>query len=159
MPYPSPQFDYALTSPAVGFAMPGAVINWLDQTNTTGSPGGTPVPACQGAPLPVQIIGGGGASGTVSQGAAGSAAWPVADNNSAAYQGVVALTPGSSTPATPARGLGFICTAAGTLTLALANGSSMAFPIAASPNLQTLGFAVTGVALSGGAAGTFWNLV
>ncbi len=102
---------------------------------------------------------GGGTSGTVAQGAAGNAAWPVADGNSAAWQGVVALTPGSATPATPGRGLCFYCTAAGTLTLTFANASTMAFPIAASSSLQTLDFAVTGVALSGGAAGSFWNLV
>lgn len=84
---------------------------------------------------------------------------PVSDGNSAAWQGVVALTPGSASPATPGRGLGFVCTAPGTLTMTLANGSTMAFPIAASAFLQTLGFAVTGVARSGGAAGAFWSLV
>ena len=142
--------------------MPGAVVNWLDQSNLSAGSGGTPVPACQGAPLPVQVVSGGAGgstTSTVAQGAAGTSAWPVADTNSAAFMGVVQLTPGSSTPATPARGLGFVCTAAGTLTITFANGSTMALPIAASPILQTLSFAVTTVALSNGAAGTFWNLV
>ena len=163
MTYPAsavPEYPTAPFGPGYALAyVPTVSLSWLDQSNLTAGPGGTLVPACPGAPLPVQIIGGGAGGGTVAQGAAGSAAWPVADGNSAAWQGAVQLTPGSGTPATPGRGLGFICTAAGTLTLTLANSSTMAFPIAASANLQTLGFAVTGVALSGGAAGSFWNLV
>ncbi len=121
-------------------------------------------------PCPQASGTGGSGGGAVTQGS-GSTSNPwtvqfpqgtnqsVADTNSAAYQGVVALTPGSATPATPARGLGFICTAAGTLTLTLANGSTLAVPIAASAAFQTLSFGVTGIALSGGAAGTFWNLI
>ena len=81
---------------------------------------------------------------------------PVSDGNSAVWQGVVPITPGTAT--TPLRGLVFYCTASGAMTMTLADGSSMTFPIAASTSLETLDFAVAQIALSGGAAGTFWGL-
>jgi hypothetical protein len=80
----------------------------------------------------------------------------VTDTNSAAFQGVTAITPG--TPVAAARSLGFICTSAGTITLTLADSSVIAFPIVVSASLQTVPFAVTNVVLSAGAAGSFWNL-
>ena len=101
------------------------------------------------------IQSGGGASGTVAQGAAGATAWPVADSNSVAVQGVVPITPGTAT--TPLRGIAFYCTAAGNITLTLADNSTMTFPIAASPILQTIGFAVGNIALGTGTAGMFWG--
>lgn len=80
-----------------------------------------------------------------------------ADANGAAYQGAVPIA--SGTPFTAGRGIGYVCTSAGTMTLTLANSSSIAVPIIASPGLQTLPFAATGLVLSGGAAGSFWNLI
>ena len=80
----------------------------------------------------------------------------IADSNSAAFQGVVALTPG--TAYTPLRSLGFVCTGAGNITLTLADGSTITLGIVASTTLQTLPFAVSQVALGSGTAGTFWNL-
>ncbi len=80
----------------------------------------------------------------------------VADTNSAAFQGVVAITPGTAVAA--ARSLGFVITTAGTVTLTLANGSTLtiALPVA---GFSTLPFAVTNITLGTGTAGSFWNLV
>ena len=49
------------------------------------------------------------------------------DSNSAAYQGVVAITPRTAT--TPLRGLGYICTTAGNINLTLADSSTITLPI------------------------------
>ncbi len=60
--------EYALPPPAPGYAsayVPSLLVTWLDQNNTAGGLGGTVVPACEGAPLPVQIVGG-SAGGTFS---------------------------------------------------------------------------------------------
>lgn len=114
---------------------------------------------CGIAGNPLVVSGGGspgGTASTVAQGAAGSAAWPVTDINSAAFQGVVAITPGTAT--TALRSLGFIVTTAGNVTLTLADSSTITLALAASPQFQTLPFAVTNVALGSGTAGTFWNL-
>ena len=187
MTYPTPEAAWPLPSmggAGLNFISPAMAV-WLDQTNAAGGANGTPVPACQGAPLPVQVIGGSSGStftdasvapdganaaqptsatqlgfwnGTGYVAAQTGAGLPVSDSANAAWQGVVQITPGGASVA-PGRGMAFYCTAAGTLTMTLANGSTMAFPIAASASLQTLGFAVTAVALSGGAAGTFWGLV
>lgn len=90
-----------------------------------------------GAPLPV--------SGTV------------ADSNSAPFLGVAPITPGVTVAAQ--RSLGFICTAAGTVTLTLADASTLTIPLAVSAGaFQMLPFAVTKIALSNGTAGSFWGL-
>lgn len=81
---------------------------------------------------------------------------PVVDSNSAAFQGVVAVTPG--TPTAALRSIGFVITTAGPVTLTLADGSTITLALSASPSLQTLPFAVTSVALGSGTAGQFWNL-
>ncbi len=128
--------------------------------NTTGTGQGF-AQVCPGSSVsnPLYVSGGGGSGGTastVAQGSAGAAAWPVTDINSAAFQGVVAITPGTAT--TALRSLGFIVTTAGNVTLTLADASTITLPLAASPQFQTLPFAVTNVALGSGTAGTFWNL-
>ena len=81
---------------------------------------------------------------------------PCSDSNSAAFQGVAQITPG--TPVTAARALGYLCTGVGNVTLTLADGSTITIPLVASTALQILPFAVTNVALGSGTAGTFWNL-
>ena len=109
------------------------------------------VPAQTGQPLPVAdpvIAAAQAGAGLKVQGT-------IADSNSAAYQGVVTISSGTAT--TPLRGLAFLCTAGGNITLTLADSSTMTFPIAASSNLQVLGFAVSNVALGTGTAGTFWG--
>lgn len=79
-----------------------------------------------------------------------------ADANGAAYQGVVAITSGVALAA--GRGFGFVCTAAGNVTLTLADGSTITLALAVSPGLQTLPFAVTEAVLGSGTAATMWNL-
>lgn len=97
----------------------------------------------------VQLVGPNGLLATAANPA------PMADQNGAAYQGVVVITPGTSTPAL--RSLGYICTAAGNITLTLADASTITVPIAVG-GFATLPFAVTNVALGSGTAGNFWNL-
>ena len=80
----------------------------------------------------------------------------VSDTQSAAFQGVVAMTAGTSY--TPQRSVGFVCTAAGPITLILADGSTITLGITASPAFQSLPFAVASYTLGAGTAGTFWNL-
>jgi len=76
---------------------------------------------------------------------------------SASYQGVVSITPGSLT--TPGRAIGYVCTAAGNITLDLVDGSSITLPIStAAGAFQVLPFAVSNLALGTGTAGQFWNL-
>ena len=79
------------------------------------------------------------------------------DPANSAFQGVIAITPGTVVAAT--RSIGFICTNAGNITLTLANGSTMTLPIAAAASLQTLPLAVTNITLGTGTAGTFWGLI
>lgn len=81
---------------------------------------------------------------------------PVTDAANAAFQGVVLLTPG--TAATALRSVGYVITAAGTVSFTLADGSSITLSLPASAQLQMLPFAVTEVVLGTGTAGTFWNL-
>lgn len=81
---------------------------------------------------------------------------PVTDSASAAFQGVIAITPG--TPVTAARSLGFVCSTGGTVTLTLADTSTITLTLTQSTSLQTLPLAVVNVAL-GSAAGQFWNMV
>ena len=99
-------------------------------------------------------------SGTVSVGnfpATQPVSGTIADSNSAAFQGVVAITPGTAT--TALRSLGFIITAAGNVTLTLADNSTLTIPLQTSGGaFQVLPFAVTNVALGSGTAGSFWNL-
>lgn len=80
----------------------------------------------------------------------------VTDTNSAAFQGVVAITPG--TAVAPQRSLGFVISSSGAVTLTLADASTITLTLPASTAFQTLPFAVTNVALGSGAAGSFWNL-
>jgi len=76
---------------------------------------------------------------------------------SAGYQGAIAITPGIAT--TPGRAIGFICTAAGSFTLTLADGSTITLPITTTAGaFQVLPFSVSSLALGTGTAGTFWNL-
>ena len=82
--------------------------------------------------------------------------FPVTDSSGGAFQGVVAIMPG--TPTTAQRSVGFICTSAGNVTLTLADGSTLTVAVAASSAFQSLPFAVTNVALGAGTAATFWGL-
>ena len=124
---------------------------------TSGNPGNVAVTSLPALAAGAATIG--GVNIEIGGVAAGTAGNPVvtADANGAAFQGVVALASGGAAVAA-ARSIGFICTASGTLTLTLADGSSIAVPIVAATNFQTLPFAVTAMVLSGGAAGSFWNL-
>lgn len=92
-------------------------------------------------------------SGAVAQ---ANAPWATLDSNNAAFQGVIAITPG--TPVTATRSLGFLCTVAGNVTLTLADTSTITVGLVTSTTLQTLPFAVTNVALGTGTAGSFWGL-
>ena len=80
----------------------------------------------------------------------------VLDGNSAAFQGCVALTPG--TTASAQRSVGFICTTSGNATFTFSDGSIITVPLLANPVFQTLPFAATLVTLGSGTAATFWNL-
>lgn len=91
---------------------------------------------------------------SVRVGAPASNPLPTADINGAAFATAAALTAG--TVATPGRSVGVLATAAGTLTLTLAGGGTIALPVGA--GWQTFPFAATGFALSGGGAGTVYNL-
>ncbi len=205
MTYPTPEVAYTLPQAIGGISVQfvqASMVAWLDQTNAAGGANGTPVAACQGAPLPVQIVGG-SAGGTFTDASVApdgpSATQPtsatqlgfwngtgfvpaqtgtpfpvqdallataqagaglkvtgtIADSNSASVFGVVPITPG--TAITPLRGIAFICTTAGNITLTLADGSTMTFPIAAGPALQVLGFSVGNITLGSGTTGTFWG--
>lgn len=80
-----------------------------------------------------------------------------ADSNNAGIQGVVAIAPGTAT--TAQRALGYVCTAAGAVTLTLADASTITVPIAVNGGaFQSMPFAVTNLALGAGTAGTFWGL-
>ncbi len=185
MTYPTPETVFTISP--IGPGQPirfaeASVMLWLDQNNTVGGAAGTLVPPCEGAPLPVSVVGGssGGTFTDASVAPDGPSAaqptsatqlgfWngtgyvpvqtgaglPVTDTNSASVFGVVPITPG--TAITPLRGIAFICTAAGNITLTLADASTMTFPIAAGPALQVLGFSVGNITLGTGTAGTFWG--
>ncbi len=136
-------------------AVPGFVVGhmpfWIDTSDTSVNPFGLPRPVSDQSRFPVSTLPASGAPGS-------GAATPsyVLDANSAAFQGVVAITPGVPTAAQ--RSLGFVCTAAGPATLTLADGSALTLSLAASPSFQSLPFAVTNVALGSGTAGSFWGL-
>ena len=132
--------------------VPATVGMWLDSSDVTYGAAGRPRPFSAEYPLPVASSPAAGSPGT-------SAATPnyVSDNQSMAYQGVVPLTPGTGGYA-PLRSIGFICTAAGPVTLTLADGSTITIGVTVSPAFQSLPFAVTEVMLGAGTAGTFWNL-
>lgn len=78
----------------------------------------------------------------------------VADANSAAFQGVEALTVNAA-QSTPRRSIGCSCTAEGNATFLLADGSSITLPMYV--GWQTFPFAVKQVAAFTG-TGTFFNL-
>jgi hypothetical protein len=80
----------------------------------------------------------------------------VTDTSGAAFQGAATITPGTAT--TAGRSVAYVCTAAGNITITLPDASTMTFGIAASPDLQTLPFAVTLLTLGTGTAGTFWTV-
>ena len=81
----------------------------------------------------------------------------VADSNSAPFLGVTQLTPGGAAVAAQ-RSVGFVCTAGGNATFTFPDASTITLALSPSAQLQTLPFALTGVSLGTGAAGTFWNL-
>ena len=136
-------------------AVPGFVVGdmpfWIDTTDTSVNPFGLPRPVSDQSRLPVSTMPASGAPGS-------GASTPsyVMDANSAAFQGVVAITPGAPTVAQ--RSLGFVCTAAGPVTLTLADASTLTLSLVASPTFQSLPFAVSNVALGTGTAGTFLGL-
>ena len=113
--------------------VPGFVIGhmpfWIDTTDTSVNPFGLPRPVSDQSRLPVSTLPASGAPGS-------GATTPsyVLDANSAAFQGVITITPGL--PTTPQRSLGFVCTTAGPVTLTLADGSTVTLSLAASPSLQ-----------------------
>jgi type 1 fimbria pilin len=72
------------------------------------------------------------------------------------YSQSSAITSGTSYA--PARGIGFVLTAAGTITVTLLDGSTIAIPVTGTGTWQTLPYATTKIVLSGGAAGTFYAL-
>ncbi len=81
----------------------------------------------------------------------------VGDANSAAFQGVVAIVPG--TPTASLRSIGFIVINPGDVTFTLADGSQLTLPVQSGGGMfQTLPFAVTNVTLGSGTAARFWNL-
>ena len=80
----------------------------------------------------------------------------VADTNSAAFGGVVVMTPGTAT--TALRSVGFVITTAGNVTFTFADTSTITLAEPASPAFTTLPFSVTTVTLGTGTAGTFWEL-
>lgn len=105
-------------------------------------------------PAGANQIGTVGIVGTVPTTLSGTPA--VADTNSAAFGGVVAMTPGTAT--TALRSVGFVITAAGNVTFTFADGSTITLAEPASTAFTTLPFSVTTVALGTGTAGTFWEL-
>ncbi len=133
---PGYQINVPVSSYLAPNFVPSQVPMWLDTTTTMTNPDGTtfslPRPVSDQSPL------------------------PAVDANSAAFQGVIAITPGTAT--TAERSLGFICTTSGTVTLTLADGSTITLGLIASSAFQSLPFAVTNVALGSGTAGTFWGL-
>lgn len=148
-PVPAPQITTA------GYQLPGSVSYVWDSVNSV-------MVTCT---LPLKIGDAVALSGNLPDTGPGDLAairaavggtLKTADANGAAYQGVVAITPGTATPAL--RSLGYICTTAGNVTLTLADGSTITLGLAVATTFQTLPFAVTNVALGTGTAGTFWNL-
>jgi hypothetical protein len=83
---------------------------------------------------------------------------PVADSNGAAFQGVIPITP--ATPVAAGRSIGYVVATAGVVTFTLADASTIALTLSYVDGVtfQTLPFAVTNVALTAPAAGSFWNL-
>jgi hypothetical protein len=65
------------------------------------------------------------------------------------------VTPG--TPFAASSVIDYVCTTSGTITVTLASGATMTFPILASASLQTLTLSVTNIAL-GTAVATFWSM-
>ena len=120
----------------------------------------------QGQLAPLQVDGNGNllvdlAISTLKPSSTGAAALPVADGNSAAFQGVVPITPGATAASAPLRGVGFVVTVAGNVTFTFADGSSLTIALqVAGGGFQSLPFAVTRVSYpaSGAAVGSFWGL-
>ena len=136
-------------------AVPGFVVGhmpfWIDTSDSSVNPFGLPRPVSDQSRFPVSTLPASGAPGS----SAVSPAYEV-DGNSAAFQGVVAITPGTATPAQ--RSLGFVCISSGPVTLTLADASTLTLTLAASASFQSLPFAVTNVVLGTGTAATFWGL-
>ena len=100
-------------------------------------------------------------STSLGQSATGPTAVPVIDNNSAAFQGVVPLTPNAGSVSAPLRGVGFVITSPGNVTFTFADNSNLTVYLQiAGGGFQSLPFAVTHVGYpnSGAAVGTFWGL-
>ena len=132
---PPSQDKYAINlrvSPGVPSVVSGQVPFWIDTTDSSVNPFGLPRPVSDQSRLPVLDPGG------------------------QAFQGVIAVTPGTVTAAQ--RSLGFICTSSGSVTLTLQDGSTITLGVIASPSFQSLPFAVTNIALGSGTAGSFWGL-
>ena len=109
------------------------------------------------------VSAGGGGGGTVTQGAPGSSASPwfvqnvaplpagtnaigsVADTNSAAFLGAVAMTVGATYAAQ--RSIAALCTAGGNMAITFSDASTFVVPVAV--GFQTFPFAVTAVNTSG----------
>ena len=138
-------------APGVPDFIPGHMPFWIDTSDTSVNPFGVPRPVSDQSRFPVSSMPAAGSPGS-------SPALPsyVLDTNSAGFQGVVPITPGSATP--PQRSLGFVCTSSGPVTLTLADASTLTIGLAASPAFQSLPFAVMNLTLGAGTAGTFWGL-
>ncbi len=151
---PPSQDRYAINlgiPPGVPDMVYGQMPFWIDTTDTSVNPFGLPRPVSDQSRLPVSTLPASGAPGSSS----GTPSY-VVDANSAAFQGVVAIVPG--TPTNAQRSLGFVCTASGNATLTLADGSLLTLGLVASPSFQSLPFAVTNVVLGSGTAAVFWGL-
>ncbi len=151
---PPSQEDYAVNL-GLPSGTPAAIVGqmpfWIDTSDSSVNPFGLPRPVSDQSRFPVSTMPAAGAPGSVA-----STPTYVLDANSAAFQGVVGITPGTAT--SPLRSIGFICTASGQVTLTLADSSTITLGLVASPAFQSLPFAVSNVALGSGTAGTFWGL-
>ena len=156
--------ESSLASIATSDAASAAAVGTTSDNPYTGSGGGTLVALLKG--LYAALKGTLTVSGSVSvsnfpvtQAVSGNVtvSGTVADSNSAPFLGVAQLTPGGTAVAAQ-RSVGFVCTAGGNATFTFPDASTITLALAPSAQLQTLPFAVTGVALGTGAAGTFWNL-
>ena len=139
---------YAVASPGLGASFSGLVLS-LAAPMTGMAPGDTlavlfddGAAAAQDSTL--QVIAAAVAAGRVQ----------TADANGAAFSTAVLMTAGTATAA--GRSVGVVCTTAGTMTLPLAGGGTVALPV--SLGWQTFPFAATAFAFGGAAAGTVYNL-
>ncbi len=133
---PPSQASYAVNlgmPPATPTVIVGHMPFWIDTTDSSVNPFGLPRPVSDQSRFPVSTV-----PATGSPGSGAATPTYVLDANSAAFQGVVAITPGVATP--PQRSIGFICTASGAITLTLADTSTVTIGLVASPAFQSLPF-------------------